>query len=270
MGPEWTMRVGGELPVEVRRDHIVRVVEERGHARVDELAAQFGVSEVTVRSDLANLERNGRIRRVRGGAVATSEAASERPFEEMLGDRADEKQRIGAVAARLLVPGETVLLDVGTTTTAVARAMVAREELREVVVFTNGLTIALELEVAIPRLSVVVTGGTLRPLQHSLVDPLADTVLDGVHADTVILGCNGVEPTAGVTNINLPEAAVKRRMCAAAQRRIVVADGSKLGRVSLAPLCTIDEVHVVVTSASADPRVVDRLRDTGVRVEVAR
>ena len=100
-------------------------------------------------------------------------------------------------------------------------------------VITNGLTIALELEKAIPRFQVIVTGGTLRPLQHSLVEPLATTVLRELHADLAFIGCNGVHPANGITNINLPEADLKRVMVDAAERSIVVADGSKIGRTHL-------------------------------------
>ncbi len=257
------------LPMSLRRNRMAAVTHERGYVRVEDLAAQFAVSEVTVRSDLAALERQAKLRRVRGGAVPIEFPLGERPFEEMLGANAEAKQQIGVAAAQLITSGETVLLDVGTTTAAVARALVARPELAEVTVFTNGLRIAMELESAIPRFTVVVTGGTLRPLQHSLVDPLADTVLDRIRADTVVLGCNGVDPAAGVTNINLPEAAVKRHMCRAARRRIVVADGGKLGRVSLSPLCGIDEVDVLITSGSADPRLVEAFRAAGIHVEVA-
>jgi DeoR family transcriptional regulator of aga operon len=87
--------------------------------------------------------------------------------------------------------------------------------------------------------------------------------------DTVLLGCNGVDPVAGVTNVNLPEAAIKRRMIRSARRRIVLADGSKIGRVGLAHLCPIDEVHQLITGESADPAVVQALRDGGCDVQVA-
>jgi DeoR family transcriptional regulator of aga operon len=257
-----------ELPLEVRRNRMAAVISDQRYMRVQELAARFTVSEVTVRSDLAELERHAQVRRVRGGAVSLERPPGERPFEEMLGDRTDEKRQIGSAAAQLMTSGETLLLDVGTTTAAVARALVARADLTDVTVFTNGLRIALELERVIPRFTVVVTGGTLRPLQHSLVDPLADTILERIHADTVILGCNGIDLDAGITNINLPEAEVKRRMRRAANRTIVVGDGSKIGRVALSPLCAIDELDVLITSASADPQLVEQLRDAGVHVEV--
>jgi DeoR family transcriptional regulator of aga operon len=115
---------------------------------------------------------------------------------------------------------------------------------------------------------VVVLGGTLRPLQHSLVDPLAALPLAHVNAHTILLGCNGVDALAGVTNVNLPEAEVKRRMLAAARRRVVLADGSKLGTVHLARLCDIGEIDTVITGASADPAVVEDLRERDVEVVV--
>jgi DeoR family transcriptional regulator of aga operon len=192
----------------------------------------------------------------------------ERPFEEALASFAAEKLAIGRAAAALIHDGESVIVDVGTTALAAARALVARGELRDVVVFTNGLKTALELEPAIPRVTVVVLGGTLRPLQHSLVEPLATHMLEHVAVSTVLLGCNGVHPAAGITNINLPEAQVKRQMLRAARRRIVLADGNKIGRVELAHICRVDEIDMLITGESADPEVLDALRERGCEVRV--
>ena len=248
---------------------MLETVREREFIRVSELSQIFGISEVTVRSDLDTLRAEGKIRRVHGGATLRSEAPSgERSFEASLGAQAEEKRRIGTAAAARISSGETVILDVGSTTAAVARALASRRDLEEVVCFTNGLKIALELEAAVPRLSVILTGGTLRPLQHSLVDPLADTILRDIKADTVFLGCNGIAVGAGVTNVNLPEAEMKRRMVAAARRRIVVATGDKVGQVSLAPLCDISDVATLVTDSSAEPRALDELREAGLEIEV--
>jgi DeoR family transcriptional regulator, aga operon transcriptional repressor len=262
----------GGVSMAERRQRILAMVGTRTFVSVGEVSEIFGVSEVTVRSDFQVLERQGKVRRVRGGIVDGDLANPRREpsFLESLGTLADEKAAIGASAAALVVPGETLILDVGTTTTAVAQALCARTDLEDVVVFTNGITIALELEGAIPRIEVVVTGGTLRPLQHSLVDPMGGAVLEQVHVDTVFLGCNGVHPTSGVTNINLPEAAMKRRMVNAARRRVVVADGSKVGAVSLAPLCGIDDIDLLITGFSADPDVLDALREVGLEIEVVR
>ena len=191
-------------------------IKEREFVRVGELSSRFGVSEVTVRGDLDSLAARGKVHRVRGGAIPRLMPRQEQPFEDSISSFAAEKVAIGQAAAALLEDGETVLVDVGTTAAAAARAIAARAELNDVVVFTNGLKTALELEPATPRITVVVLGGTLRPLQHSLVDPLATLILDQISVKTVLLGCNGVDPIGGITNINLPEAELKKRMLAVA------------------------------------------------------
>ncbi len=256
------------VPPSLRRERMLAEIKEREFVRVGDLSRRFGVSEVTVRGDLDSLAAKGKVHRVRGGAIPRLIPNQEQPFENSLSSFAAEKVAIGQAAAALLEDGETVLIDVGTTAAATARAVAARTELHDVVVFTNGLKTALELEPASPRVTVVVLGGTLRPLQHSLVDPLATLILEQITVKTVLLGCNGVDPVGGVTNINLPEAEVKKRMLAVATRRIVLADGSKLGRVEVARLCGIGDVDMVITGRSADPAVVEALRDRGCDVQV--
>jgi len=257
------------VPPSLRRERMLAEIKEREFVRVGELSNRFGVSEMTVRGDLDSLAARGKVHRVRGGAIPRLvPSRHEQPFENSLSSNAAEKVAIGQAAAALIEDGETVLMDVGTTAAAAARALASRTELDDVVVFTNGLKTALELEPASPRITVVVLGGTLRPLQHSLVDPLATLILDQISVKTVLLGCNGVDGIGGVTNINLPEAEVKKHMLAVASRRIVLADGSKLGRVEVARLCGIDDIDMVITGSSADPAIVAGLRDRGCDVRV--
>jgi DeoR family transcriptional regulator, aga operon transcriptional repressor len=263
---------------EVRQDRMAGIILDEGFARVTDLAGRFGVSAVTVRADLTALEARARVRRVRGGAVPLSGLLGERAPELPLGERPFEssqweapvqKSSIGLHAAAMIADGDTVVLDVGTTTTAIARALVLRTDLRDVTVVTNGLNIALELEPAAPRLSVVVTGGTLRPLQHSLVNPLGTVLLERLRASVAFVGCNGVDPEIGITNVNLPEAEVKRAMLLAARRRVIVADGSKVGEVELAKVCDIEEVNLLITDPSADPEVLEAIAAAGCQVELA-
>jgi len=256
------------VPAPLRRERMLAEIKEREFVRVGELSSRFGVSEVTVRGDLDSLAARGKVHRVRGGAIPRLIPRQEQPFEDSISSFAAEKVAIAQAAAALLEDGDTVLVDVGSTAAAAARAIAARAELSDVVAFTNGLKTALELEPAIPRISVVVLGGTLRPLQHSLVDPLGALILEQISVKTVLLGCNGVHPAGGVTNINLPEAAMKKRMLASAQRRVVLADGSKLGRVEVAKLCAIEEIDMVITGTSADLGVVGALRDRDCEVVV--
>jgi DeoR family transcriptional regulator, aga operon transcriptional repressor len=256
-----------QLPVTVRRERMLRVIAEREFVRVADLSETFGISDVTVRGDLAALEAAHAVRRVRGGAMPPSRQSRAEPtFEDALEESAAEKQRIAEHAAGLVTSGSSVLLDVGTTTTAIAKALVARRELEHVVVVTNGLTIALELEPAVGRFTVVVTGGTLRRMQHSLVDPMATVVLADLHADVAFIGCNGVDAEHGITNLNLPEAEVKQRMIRAASRTVVVADGSKLGQVHLGRVAYLEDVHSLITGSSAPAGEVTRLRRRGLEV----
>jgi DeoR family transcriptional regulator of aga operon len=236
------------LPAETRRERLIALVAEEGFVRVTDASELFGVSEVTLRSDLSALEAAGALRRVHGGAMAARPEARESSVEATAERDAEVKRAIGRRAAALVSGGSSILLDVGSTTLAVARALVERTELTELTVITNGLTIALALEQAIPRFAVVVTGGTLRPLQHSLVNPLAAQTLAGLHVDLAILGCNGIDDEGRVTNLNLPEAEVKRAMLAAADRRMLVADGSKAGQRHLGLIAGLDEFGTLVTA----------------------
>ncbi|GAA0438552.1 DeoR/GlpR family DNA-binding transcription regulator [Leifsonia naganoensis] len=257
------------LPAALRRERMLELIGRAGFVRVSELSEEFQVSDVTVRSDLDALDERQSIRRVHGGAVLRGTGMREASFEEALEASADEKRAIALAAAALVGSGSSVLLDVGTTTAAIARALADRDDLTDVTVITNGLTIALELERAIPRFQVVVTGGTLRPLQHSLVEPLASSLLERVHADLAFIGCTGVHPAGGITNVNLPEADLKRAMVTTAERAVVVADGSKLGRTHLGRIAGIDEISALITGASAAPEELSALRETGLPVTVA-
>jgi DeoR family transcriptional regulator of aga operon len=258
------------IPAELRRNRMLSMVREREFMRVADLSTIFGISEVTVRADLAQLADHGLLQRVHGGAIVRDpEPRTERTFEEALDQFSAEKAGIGRHAARTIRSGETVILDVGTSTTSIARALVSRTDLTDVTVFTSSLTIALELEPAIPQIAVVVTGGTLRPKQHSLVDPMAGFIFDNINAATAFIGCNGVHPEAGITNVNLPEATMKRKMVDAAQRTVVVADGSKLGNISVVKIADLSDIDQLITGPSAPPEVVDGLASRGVAVEVA-
>jgi DeoR family transcriptional regulator of aga operon len=254
----------------LRRDRVVERIRERQFVSVADLSATFGVSEVTIRSDLDSLAEAGRIRRVRGGAVHHATVNVEPSFEQSADDLAAEKARIGTAAAALVESGQTLILDAGSTTAAVAAALAARNDLRDVHVFTNGLRIAFALERAIPAsVTVIVTGGALRPNQHSLVNPMGTVILDQIHAHLAFIGCDGIEAEAGVTNTSIADAEIKRLMMRAARRGIVVADGSKVGEVSLVHLYGVDEVDLLITDPSADPAALAALRGRGLEVELA-
>ncbi len=259
----------GGLPTSLRRERVAEAIRRSQYTSVSDLATAFCVSEVTIRSDLDTLAQGGLVRRVRGGAVHRAAGSLEASFERDADVRAAEKTAIGEAAAALVESGQTVMLGVGSTVAAVARAIASRTDLADVTVVTNGMRVALELEHAIPDVTVIVSGGTLRRQQHSLVNPLGTGMLSELHAHLTIVGCDGVEARAGVTAANAAEAEIKRLMLEAGRNRIVVADGSRVGQVSLAHVVPFDGMDMVITDPSANPEAVAALQERNVEVTLA-
>lgn len=229
-----------------RQGQILQLLTRQEQVSVSALSSLLGVSEVTVRGDLDQLGRAGLLRRTRGGAARPLE--SEQALEESIKQHAAAKRRIGRAAAALIQNGETIFLDVGSTTTEVARHL--SPALQGVTVVTSGLNIALELE-RLPNVQVMVTGGTLRRLQHSLVNPYASDLLSRIRADRLFLGCNGVHPQHGVTNSNHEEAEIKAQMVKSSKVVVVLADHSKIGAVSRAHITALANVHTLITNQHA-------------------
>ena len=255
-----------ELPAALRRDRISGLIRERGFVRVAELSRIFRTSPVTVRSDLDHLEELDLVRRVHGGAVSTSGATVNKDAPS-IDPKAEAKAAIGVVAASLVVSGQTVVLASGTTTQAVARALVQRDDLGSLTVITNGLQIAVELQPAIPRLNLIMTGGTLRADAPALVDPLADIILRTISADLSIAGCKGLSMEFGVSQDHIPSIALSRRLLEAGRHRVVVADSTKIGTAAAAHFWQAGDIGTLVTEESSDPRVLAELREAGVHVQ---
>lgn len=235
---------------EARRQQLARLVDARGFVRVTDVADELGVSDVTIRADLSALETRGIVTRVHGGAMPVT-PLRESTLEAGLDRDAVAKAAIGQAAAALVTSGQSIYLDAGSTAMALALALVERRDLHDVVVVTSGLTIALALEPAVPRFDVIVTGGTLRPLQHSLVNPFAAPMLDALRLDLAFVGCNGIQATAGVTNLNLPDAEIKTRVIGRSKRTVVIADATKLGRADLALIAPLAAVDTLVTAGDS-------------------
>jgi DeoR family transcriptional regulator of aga operon len=254
------------LEATFRHQEILEVLHRDGRLQVRQLAEHFGVSTVTIRTDLEYLEQRGLLRRTHGGAVPAETKRFELPLEETRQVHAREKERIGRQAAALVRNGETIILDVGSTTTELARAL--PPSLKNVVVITSGLNIALLLE-SHPGITVIVTGGTLRPLQHSLVNPYCTLLLQEINADKAFIGCNGVHPDKGFTNTNLQEAEIKRAMMEAARETIVLADHSKIMQVAAARIGPLEAAHLLITDRKAKSEDLELLRQRGLEVALA-
>ena len=255
------------LKAALRHDAIRRAIEVNGRVSIAELKDRLEVTEVTIREDLKYLEQRKVLIRVRGGAVASRPGAMELSLEETSTTNRAEKMAIGARAASMIRNGQTVIIDVGSTTTEMTKAL--SPDLVRVVVITNGLNIALLLE-SFPGVSVIVTGGTLRPLQHSLVAPMGTLLLDQLKADVAFVGCNGVDPARGFTNGNIAEAEIKQAMVRSAGRTVFLADHDKIGEVASAFVTDISGADLLITDDQADETVLGKLKNDGLAIEQVR
>jgi DeoR family transcriptional regulator of aga operon len=235
-----------------------------GELSLAELAAELRVSAATLRRDLAELEDQRLLRRTHGG-VRTIDTPIEIP--ERLKDTQfkSAKQAIARRAAALIPTGRYVVaLSGGTTTAEVGRVLAAR---RELTIVTNSLTAASQIA-ATPTLQVMMTGGFVRPHSFELVGPLAEATFGAVNIGTAVLGLDGISARGGATTHDETEARTNAAMVANASRVIVVADGSKVGRVTFARVGGLERVHELVTDTSADEDEVEAIRACGVLVHV--
>ncbi|MFJ3309909.1 DeoR/GlpR family DNA-binding transcription regulator [Streptomyces sp. NPDC086549] len=253
---------------DARWQTLLALLVERGRLDVEEAAAELSVSAATIRRDFDQLAEQQMLVRTRGGAVVHG-VSYELPLRYKTARHATEKQRIAKAVAELVAPGEAVGLTGGTTTTEVARALAVRGDLASgspaLTVVTNALNIANELAVR-PQFKIVVTGGVARPQSYELIGPLADSVLGQITMDVAVLGVVAFDVTHGAAAHDEAEAAINRLLCERAERVIVAADSSKLGRRAFARICAAELVDTLVTDTAAAPDTVLRFEEAGIRV----
>jgi DeoR/GlpR family transcriptional regulator of sugar metabolism len=255
------------VPAPDRLDLTLRLVRGSGRLTLAELADRLGVSEMTVRRDLDQLQEQGLVRRVRGGAVALDVPADEAGFDVRAQWQAATKARLAATAAALIPLAGTVLLDAGTTTVAVAAALAARvaaaplgtAPLGTGSLGTGSLTVAvLSLQAAVrladqPGIRLLILGGESRAGERSLVGPLALSALEQLRFDTFVMSIGAVHHDLGWSEFDLDDAAVKRAALRRAGRTVVVADATKLGVQAFARVAPLDAADTLVTSADPVP-----------------
>ena len=247
---------------EERRRAILELLQEDGRVLVRELGKRFHTSVITIRKDLEFLHHQGQLERAHGGALPIkSGAIRDSSLQEKERIHRHEKTRIAAAAARMIRNGQVIILDSGTTTTAIARAC---QHLKSLTVITNAMNIAADL--ADSPIEVLLTGGVLRRNSFSLVGPLAEESLRRLSADMLFLAVDGFDVRYGLTTPNLLEARVNRVMAESARRTIVVCDSSKFGRRSLSLILPTAAVHETITDKKILKRDLKALRDADVAV----
>jgi DeoR/GlpR family transcriptional regulator of sugar metabolism len=246
-----------------RRAFIEERVRTQREVSFAELAAEFEVSEMTIRRDVDALETTGVVRRVVGGAIALKGKDSEPSFETRVADAAEGKSHIADAVAELIGRSETLILDSGSTALAVARSLKGRG-LRLTIV-TPSVLAALEL-VDEPDTNVVLTGGELRRGELSLIGPATEDTLGCFNCDTFVMGVAGIDANRGISDYHQAESHVKRAASRRADRVIVAADKSKLGRVTFVSIAALSEIDMIITDGAPEHPALVAARGAGVDV----
>jgi DeoR family transcriptional regulator of aga operon len=251
-----------QLLIDERRRHILSVIEKDGRVLVGELSRSLGISQITIRKDLEHLQSKGLLQRTHGGALrAQSSALFDPSLKEKLQQHSEEKQRIAVAAAGMVEEGQCVILDSGTTTSAIAHEL---KKFADLTVITNAVNIATDLTSS--NLDVILIGGSLRKNSFSLVGPLAEDTLKEMHADILFLGVDGFDSEVGLTTPNLLESRVNRAMVKASRRVVAVCDSTKFGRRSLSRIVPPSAVHCVITDSHLPTETADSLRAQNIEV----
>jgi DeoR family transcriptional regulator of aga operon len=248
--------------IEERRQHVLAMISRDGRVLVSELSEALGMSRITIRKDLAYLEERGLLQRTHGGALAPHSGALLDPtLNEKEQQNLQEKQLIAEAAVKLVSERQCVMLDSGSTTTMIARAL---RSFSSLTVITNAVNIAGELTNT--NFEVMLTGGMLRRNSYSLVGPLAEDTLRDIHADVLFLGVDGFDPAVGIMTPNMLESRVNRAMVRVSRKVVAVCDSTKFSRRSLALIVPSSAVHTVITDKGIAAADVEALHNAGVEV----
>lgn len=253
------------MQAEERQQRITEHLREREFCTLDELSKILKVSVSTVRRDINFLKNTGILRRTHGGARLSEqlEQGGNLPHVPNATVRSEQKECIAKYCASLVQPGQTVIMDGGSTVFSVARYLVSKHP----IVITNSLSIT-NLYSTFRQVEVHVTGGVVYPRLGVLTGPNAVDGFSKIHADVAIMGAGGLDVSDGVTNTHALLIDMQLAMIRAAKNVIFCMDSTKLSSKSLFFLCPVDQIQTLVTNADADPRVVEALRKKGIEVHL--
>jgi DeoR family transcriptional regulator of aga operon len=245
-----------------RQQYILSLLQQNGRVLVSELSESLGISSITIRKDLDRLELQGLVQRTHGGALSPHGSMIADPtLQEKSQHQVKEKQRIASAAAGMVREGQCVLLDSGTTVMMIAKAL---RQFSNLTIVTNAVNIAIELSDT--GFEIVLVGGALRKNSFSLVGPLAEDVLQQIHADILFLGVDGFDTRVGITTPNMLESRVNRAMVRASRKVVAVCDSTKFSRSSMAVIMPTSAVQTVITDDQIGTSDLDALKSAGIEV----
>jgi DeoR family transcriptional regulator of aga operon len=252
-----------------RQNQILDILVEQQSVSVTELVALLNVSAVTIRTDLNQLADQGKLVRTHGGALLVGEKTrQELTFATRQQLHAAQKECIGALAASLVQPLDSILLDASTTALAVGRVLKQRQDLTEVTIISTGVWTALEM-LGTPHLNIMLAGGNLRNTTGSIIGSIAREVLSKINIHRAFLGAWGLTVTHGLTEANMQEVELKQFIIERCQEVIAVVDSSKFGQVALSTFAPLDKISRIVTDDGAPAEMVAEFRARGIEVLIA-
>lgn len=254
-----------ELDINQRRMQILDILEKESKIKVSDLGQLFDISDVTIRNDLRDLEEAGLLERVHGGAIRSNKAYYSMTFKERLQTNRQEKLSIALKTVSLLSPGDTVMMDSGTTTLYIAREL---KTIKDLTIVTNSLAVAEEIGYR-ESVNVILIGGSLDPRYQFTYGDDAVQQLKKYRADLMIVSADGVSIEDGITTHHSKEAEVSRQMMARANRSVAVVDFSKVGRGSFAYINPADCLDMLVTDEKANQDELTSLREKGIKIIIA-
>lgn len=248
-----------------RRSYILKQIENQGSVTVADLVNDLNVSGMTIRRDLDELEKDGLIRRVHGGAVSSRGRSYEQPYMLRLTQAIEAKQAIGSLAATLVADGDSIALDIGSTTLELAKNLTGR---RDLTIMTPSLHIA-NLFLNQPDIRLIIPGGIVRSGEASLIGDLTQQAFKSVFVDRLFLSVGGIDAQFGLTEYNWEDALVKQAMIKSAKEVIVVADMTKFDKVAFAYVAPFSAIHKLVTDRPPPENLFMKLNESGVKVYLA-
>lgn len=256
------MKVNESLYTEERQKEILNLIKEKNRLTVKELSTYFNISEVTIRSDLNILSKNGNIIRTHGGAIYVEELKSELPISQRKDKQKEIKKNIGMSASGLINDGEVIFIDASTTAGEIIPFL---KNKNEIIVITNSLEFAYMLAVS-TTVEIIMLGGTVRRESLSVVREAVGDIIPDVKISKAFFGAWGFSLKDGLTDVNPREIKVKKRIAEKSREIIALVDSSKWGKVSYGTFIETDDIDVLITDLQAPDDMIYQLKRKGLRV----
>ena len=253
------------LSFEERKNTILHKLANDGKVYVQQLTETLHVSTETIRRDLDRLEKEGKLKKVYGGAVKTRMDVWEPPFMQRSQIHAGEKRDIARFAASLVQYGETIMIDNGTTTIELVRCL---QERSDITIITHSVPVLL-LAMEIFKGKVIFVGGQLNATQQCVEGPLADMMLQQIKVHKAFISAGGISLHDGITDYDLNEASISRIMIDRSEEAIVLADHSKFGKITFAQICSLKEVSMIITDQGCPTEWIQSLMELEVEMRIA-